>query len=154
MSTRVVDPRNPQSERISATAVYQQRSAERTSSGTTAPAISRFSRAKKQQPQPYINPAQQSETDAGRHARVDQSGISTTANSAKHIWHNRTSTTTSKAKSHLAQPAMMLYAHCGIINRQRGNTTSPVVKQPRSAKRKRFWTTPPCRPERCINCNP
>ena len=35
--------------------------------------------------------------------------------------------------------------HCGITNRQRQNTTNPVVCQLRSAKRKHFWATPPCR---------
>ena len=40
--------------------------------------------------------------------------------------------------------------HCGITNRQRENTTRPVVYQLRSAKRKSFWATPPCRIERYL----
>ena len=47
-----------------------------------------FGKAKVQQAQPHINPEQQSENAAGRHSRVDQSGV----------------TTVSSAKAYLAQP--------------------------------------------------
>ena len=49
---------------------------------------------------------------------------------------------------------MCVCPHCGITNRQRKNTTNPVVYQIRSAKRKHFWAIPPCRAERYINRDP
>ena len=61
----------------------------------------------------------------------------------------------SRAKARLAQPAMKCVCpHCGITNRQRENTTNPVVYQLRSGKQKHFWATLPCRAERYINCDP
>ena len=38
----------------------------------------------------------------------------------------------------------------GITNRQRENTTSPIVYQLRHAKRKHLWATPLCGAERYI----
>ena len=109
-----------------------------------------FSEAKVQQAQPHINHEQQSENAAGRHSRVDHRGVTTAAR--KHIWHSRTSTAINRATARLAQPTMTCVCpHCGITNRQRENTTSPVVYQLRSAKQKHYWATSRCRAGRYIN---
>ena len=89
---------------------------------------------------------------------LDDTAVSTRAvyqpRSAKrnHIWHGRISTAISRAKTHLAQQAMMsVYPHSGITNQPSGNTTGTVVYQQQTAKRKLFWTAQPCRPERYVN---
>ena len=48
----------------------------------------------------------------------------------KHIWHSRTSTAISRAKAHLAEPAMMgVCPHCSKTNRQHEDPPKPVVYQ-------------------------
>ena len=70
----------------------------------------------------------------------------------KHIRQRSISTAISRAKAHLAQQTMMgAYPHSGITNQPSEITDGTAVHQQLAAKRKPFWTTQPCRPERYIN---
>ena len=143
--------RDQQSERISGTAVYQQRSAKQNPTGTAAPA---FFFAKRK----YNWPSRISTTSSKAKALLDDTSVSTRtvyqprSSKRKHIWHSRISTAISRAKAHLTQQAMMgVYPHGGITNQPSGNTSGTAVYQQQTAKRKPFWTTQPCRPERYVN---
>ena len=70
----------------------------------------------------------------------------------KHIRQRSISTAISRAKAHLAQQTMMgAYPHSGITNQPSEITYGTAVHKQLAAKRKPFWTTQPCRPERYIN---
>ena len=125
VSTRAVDPRDPQGGRTSATPVYQQRSAEITPSDTAAPAML----AKRK----YNGHSRISIPTRKAKMLLDDTVVSTRATypqseARKHIWHSRTSMAISRVKAHLSQRAMICVCpHRGIVNRQGENTTNPVV---------------------------
>ena len=103
-----------------------------------------ISKAKIQLAQPYINNEQQSEGPSGRHSRVDQSGISTAISKANAYLAQLYINSDQQSKTPQAQPRPRFFL-------QSENTTGPAVYQQQAAKRKHFWTTHPCRPERYIN---